>query len=66
MQCPKCSGDMEAKTILNVEIDICQVCNGIWLDKGELEKLAGIDPVSNSFAQALFNVYSELKEQKEL
>jgi len=56
---------MQVKTILNVEIDICQNCNGIWLDKGELEKLAGIDPVSNSFARALYNVYSELKEQKE-
>jgi Zn-finger nucleic acid-binding protein len=63
MQCPKCSENMQVKTILNVEIDICESCKGIWLDEGELSKLAGIDPIANSFAQALYNVYNELKSE---
>lgn len=25
----------------NIEIDICQYCNGIWLDDGELKKVLG-------------------------
>ncbi|UCH89521.1 MAG: zf-TFIIB domain-containing protein [Thermoplasmata archaeon] len=65
MNCPKCKEDMQIKTILNVEIDICPACKGIWLDEGELSKLAGIDPSANSFAQALYNVYNELKEEAE-
>lgn len=61
MECPKCNVDMQVKNILEVDIDICPSCKGIWLDEGELAKLAGIDPVANSFAQALFNVYAEYK-----
>lgn len=63
MDCPKCSVDMQVKTIMDVEIDICPSCKGIWLDKGELSKLAGIDPSANSFAQALFNIYNDLKDE---
>lgn len=63
MQCPKCSNDMTLKKILDVEIDICQSCKGIWLDEGELSKLAGIDPIANSFARALYNVYNEMKDE---
>jgi Zn-finger nucleic acid-binding protein len=62
MECPKCKIDMQVKNILEVDIDICPNCNGVWLDEGEMAKLAGIDPVANSFARALFNVYSEYKE----
>lgn len=61
MQCPKCSVEMQVKNILDVEIDICPSCNGVWLDDGEMSKLAGIDPVANSFARALYTVYSEYK-----
>jgi Zn-finger nucleic acid-binding protein len=38
MQCPKCSENMQVKTILNVEIDIWESCKGIWLAEGELSK----------------------------
>ena len=61
MQCPKCNVEMQIKNILEVDIDICPSCNGVWLDDGELSKLAGIDPVANSFARALYTVYSEYK-----
>jgi len=41
--CPKCSGDgnmiQVAEPKNNIKIDTCSVCNGRWLDGGELEKI---------------------------
>jgi len=43
MVCPRCRGDLEVSFIgeeeypARVEIDICQKCFGIWLDRGEME-----------------------------
>ncbi len=37
MDCPKCVGKLEEKTIEGIEVDVCTVCEGIWFDAGELE-----------------------------
>lgn len=39
MQCPKCNVEMDEVRKLDVIIDSCSRCGGIWLDKGELEKI---------------------------
>jgi len=39
MRCPKCGLELEEVTFMNILIDICNECNGIWLDKGELETM---------------------------
>ncbi len=41
MKCPKCGGDLHEVLFRGIKIDRCAACNGVWLDKGELEKLAG-------------------------
>lgn len=43
MNCPKCVGKLEHKNAENVELDVCFVCEGIWLDSGELEKVIEAD-----------------------
>lgn len=43
MKCPKCGNDLQAINYRNVELDKCFTCNGLWLDDGELEKLAGAE-----------------------
>ena len=43
MHCPKCGNELHDVTFRGVEIDRCVACNGVWLDDGELEKLAGQD-----------------------
>lgn len=47
MQCPRCKSELFKNTIkevnVQIEIDECQECGGIWLDKDEilpLEKVA--------------------------
>jgi len=41
MKCPKCGGQLHEVTFRGVSIDRCSFCGGVWLDAGELEKLAG-------------------------
>lgn len=40
MQCPVCSERMREIEKYGVTVDICPGCKGVWLDRGELEKLA--------------------------
>ncbi len=41
MQCPLCINEtLEAHFRGDVEIDMCPRCRGVWLDRGELDKLA--------------------------
>lgn len=37
--CPNCTASMQNVNRAGVEIDICPSCRGVWLDRGELEKL---------------------------
>ncbi len=39
MKCPKCGDSLEEKNLFNILIDQCVSCQGIYLDKGELETL---------------------------
>ena len=37
--CPFCDIAMEVKVREHVMIDVCPSCRGVWLDRGELEKI---------------------------
>jgi Zn-finger nucleic acid-binding protein len=39
MNCPVCDAKMRSVEKHGVEADICPDCKGIWLDRGELEKI---------------------------
>lgn len=39
MQCPRCGDELEAHHRGGVEIDVCPRCGGVWLDRGEMDKL---------------------------
>lgn len=39
--CPNCQAGMQEVSRNNVMIDVCTQCRGVWLDRGELEKLLG-------------------------
>ncbi len=38
--CPVCSGEMKEVSRDGILIDTCTRCRGVWLDRGELEKLS--------------------------
>lgn len=37
--CPKCAGEMRSYERNSIQIEQCQECRGIFLDRGELERL---------------------------
>lgn len=39
MKCPICDVELLMADRQGIEIDYCPTCRGIWLDRGELEKL---------------------------
>ncbi len=40
MKCPRCTAEtLDERVREGVTIDVCGACRGIWLDRGELEKL---------------------------
>jgi hypothetical protein len=39
--CPNDNASMTSVNRHGVEFDMCPVCRGVWLDRGELEKLMG-------------------------
>ena len=40
MNCPRCNEDLIQEHRSGVEVDYCPRCKGVWLDRGELEKIA--------------------------
>ena len=39
MNCPVCNVELRLAERQNVEIDYCPQCRGVWLDRGELDKI---------------------------
>jgi hypothetical protein len=40
-RCPIDAAEMEKEVLLNLVIDRCPSCHGVWLDGGELEQMRG-------------------------
>jgi Zn-finger nucleic acid-binding protein len=39
MKCPNCNVNLVMTDRSGVEIDYCPECRGVWLDRGELDKI---------------------------
>ncbi len=55
MKCPKCGGGLDEVVFRGIRIDKCNSCRGVWLDNGELEKLAG--PGEKSSLREIINLF---------
>ncbi len=54
MQCPNCSTQMQLMQRHEVDIDYCPSCRGVWLDRGEIDKIAKIQ---RSYEDQHYNKY---------
>ena len=64
MKCPVCNTtDLLMTERRSIEIDYCPVCRGVWLDRGELDKLiaqdAGSDERSMNAARTIREGHSD-------
>ena len=50
MKCPACALDLKMADRQGVEIDYCPQCRGVWLDRGELDKI--IERSASSLTQS--------------
>ena len=50
MKCPVCDVPLSISSREGVEIDFCPQCRGVWLDRGELDKV--IDRAAAAMAPA--------------
>ncbi|HEX5365695.1 MAG TPA: zf-TFIIB domain-containing protein [Acidimicrobiales bacterium] len=50
MRCPVCDVALSISSREGVEIDFCPQCRGVWLDRGELDKV--IERAAQSLAPA--------------
>lgn len=52
MKCPNCNETLIMADRQGIEIDYCPHCRGVWLDRGELDKIiertAGYTPPDNA------------------
>ncbi|MBI4958299.1 MAG: zf-TFIIB domain-containing protein [Desulfovibrio sp.] len=39
MKCPQCNIELMMTERQGIEIDYCSQCRGVWLDRGELDKI---------------------------
>lgn len=39
MKCPSCNVNLVMSERSGIEIDYCPECRGVWLDRGELDKI---------------------------
>ena len=39
MKCPNCNASLVMSDRNGIEIDYCPDCRGVWLDRGELDKI---------------------------
>ncbi len=43
MDCPVCGERLREIERAGVMVDICPSCKGIWLDRGEIDKIIGVE-----------------------
>lgn len=69
LSCPNCAGEMREALKYGVHLDYCPTCNGIWLDRGEIDKvleqssLEAAQPNSISYDSGLRQILAELRKE---
>lgn len=56
MKCPIDNSDLQMTERQGVEIDYCPKCRGVWLDRGELDKI--IEKTNSEFLDNRVDTYS--------
>jgi len=54
LRCPLCDVKMKEVERRGVMIDVCPECKGIWLDKGELERLLALEDQEQGYREAAY------------
>ena len=53
MRCPKCGLGLQEVKYKGIDVDVCFACNGVFLDRGELEHI--VKNVQSGVVEAVLN-----------
>lgn len=62
MNCPSCSTVLNITERRGIEVDYCPKCRGVWLDRGELDKLLQSSDAERGYSDDHQRGYSERKD----
>lgn len=67
MQCPVCRVNLVMSDRQGIEIDYCPQCRGVWLDRGELDKIIerSTPAAAPAPAQPAPQAYQQLQYQQQ-
>jgi len=65
LMCPNCDASMQAVQRASVEFDMCPQCRGVWLDRGELEKLMAMERGEPQAAPPRLPDYERARERRD-
>ncbi len=63
MKCPNCEETLVMTERQGVEIDYCPKCRGVWLDKGELDKI--IEKSAHAESSRQLKQYDEKRNRRD-
>lgn len=63
MNCPRCNVTLIMSDRQGIEIDYCPSCRGIWLDRGELDKIIERSVIPNG--QQNYNPYNNMHDSRD-
>lgn len=64
MNCPTCNVILQIAERQGVEIDYCPQCRGVWLDRGELDKIIERAAVEMPSRETPFRPYPERHDDR--
>jgi Zn-finger nucleic acid-binding protein len=66
MKCPNCSVSLVMADRNGIEIDYCPDCRGVWLDRGELDKIIErSSQENNTLRQSNYSEKKQYSNEKE-
>lgn len=63
MKCPVCNVELRMTDRQGIEIDYCPQCRGVWLDRGELDKLIERAAPAQSTRDPQFHPYQPERDR---
>jgi Zn-finger nucleic acid-binding protein len=64
MKCPNCSSHLVTLEFVDIEVDYCFTCRGIWLDRGEIEHLIRIAGGNDELLKTFTSTTTREKKRK--
>ena len=60
LNCPNCSSELRITHRYDAELDYCPTCKGVWLDRGEIDKISN---TQRKYEEDHYNKYHRRRDR---